>query len=124
MFANRRILSSDASPFRLGNILYIALLLINAVAVLNEERFLSRSQSFYPLPPLSLLQSQTLTRPVSLRSLVGWSHSAVQQAQFQQYADPGFGGGLQEGPGVKARLVNLIGAVRTVMRSRSLSQRS
>jgi len=49
----------------LGNILYIALLLINAVAVLNEERFLSR---------------------------IGWSHSAVQQAQFQQYnVDPGFG---------------------------------
>lgn len=46
------------------------------------------------------------------------SHSALQQAQFQQYSvDPGFGGGQQEGPGVKARLVNLIGAVRTVMRS-------
>jgi len=73
----------------LGNILYIALLLINAVAVLNEERFLSR---------------------------IGWSHSALQQSQFQQYSvDPGFGG-QQEGPGVKARLVNLIGAVRTVMR--------
>jgi hypothetical protein len=32
----------------LGRILYVALLLVNAVAILNEERFLSRSQfSFY-----------------------------------------------------------------------------
>ena len=29
---------------RLGNILYITLLLVNAIAVLNEERFLSRSE--------------------------------------------------------------------------------
>lgn len=48
---------------------------------------------------------------------VGWSHSALQQAQFQQYnVNPEFTGS-QEGPGVKARLINLIGAVRTVMRS-------
>ncbi|KAK9895842.1 Yos1-like protein [Cystobasidium minutum MCA 4210] len=73
----------------LGNILYITLLLVNGIAVLNEERFLSR---------------------------IGWSHSALQQAQFQQYnVDPAFMSS-QEGPGVKARLINLIGAVRTVMR--------
>lgn len=29
----------------LGTILYVGLLLINAVAVLNEERFLARSES-------------------------------------------------------------------------------
>lgn len=70
-------------------------------------------------------QVRDMSRPVDfpacpfllLRCKVGWSHLALQQAQFQQYnVDPGFIGS-QEGPGVKARLINLIGAVRTVMRS-------
>ncbi|KDQ15387.1 hypothetical protein BOTBODRAFT_158205 [Botryobasidium botryosum FD-172 SS1] len=69
--------------FGIGSILYITLLLVNAIAVLNEERFLAR---------------------------IGWSstHPA------NQYEQPGFG--EPGGPGVKARIINLIGAVRTLMR--------
>jgi hypothetical protein len=92
----------------LGQILYVALLLVNAVAILNEERFLSRSQSIHNL--LVISHATSLTIPPK----VGWS---TQHPYHQQsFVDPGFGGG-QDGPGVKARMINLISAVRTLMRS-------
>ncbi|RDX55481.1 Yos1-like protein, partial [Polyporus arcularius HHB13444] len=78
----------------LGTILYVAILLVNAMAVLSEERFLAR---------------------------IGWSSSQPQptsQNFAQPYAQPydqaAYAGG--QDVGVKARLINLIGAVRTLMR--------
>ncbi|KAH9818529.1 Yos1-like protein [Melampsora americana] len=75
--------------FGLGNILYVSLLLINSLAILNEERFLAR---------------------------IGWSSSRTNFRQAApQFHDPGISS-IDAGPGVKERLVNLIGAVRTLMR--------
>ncbi|KAF2403890.1 Yos1-like protein [Trichodelitschia bisporula] len=66
--------------FGFGNIFYASILLVNAIAVLSEDRFLAR---------------------------IGWGTSAA--------ADPGFGG-APDTTSVKARLVNLIASVRTLMR--------
>ncbi|KAF4555962.1 Protein transport protein yos1 [Elsinoe fawcettii] len=66
--------------FGLGGLIYISVLLVNAIAILSEDRFLAR---------------------------IGWS-SASQ--------DPGFGG-VQDTTSVKAKIVNLIASVRTLMRS-------
>jgi len=76
----------------LGTLFYVTLLVINAMAVLNEERFLAR---------------------------IGWT-SQGQQTQHNAYQQPydayaGMGG-AQPDAGVKGRIVNLIGAVRTLMR--------
>ncbi|KAK6357244.1 hypothetical protein TWF718_001565 [Orbilia javanica] len=65
-----------AMLFWFGNLFYVAVLLVNAVAVLSEDRFLAR---------------------------IGW---AGQQ-------DQGFGGGDVS---IKAKLINLISAIRTLMR--------
>ncbi|THH21587.1 hypothetical protein EUX98_g8355 [Antrodiella citrinella] len=74
----------------LGSILYISLLLINATAVLSEERFLAR---------------------------IGWSSAPVQPGvSFNQYAQPYDQNSAQQEVGVKGRLINLISAVRTLMR--------
>ncbi|KAI3628486.1 hypothetical protein CBS14141_000189 [Malassezia furfur] len=62
----------------LGTIFYTALLLINAIAILNEERFLNR---------------------------VGWSNNS-RSMSFDTDSDAG----------VKTRLVNLISAVRVLLR--------
>ena len=75
----------------LGTIFYVSLLLVNAIAVLSEDRFLAR---------------------------IGWSTAVPPNANsgFQQtYDQPGYGG--QQDIGVKGQLVNLISAVRTLMRS-------
>ncbi|KAG1779697.1 Yos1-like protein [Suillus placidus] len=72
----------------LGTILYVSLLLINAMAVLSEDRFLAK---------------------------IGWS--SVQNAGFQPpYDQSGYGYTQQQDAGVKVRLINLISAVRTLMR--------
>ncbi|PSN63466.1 Yos1-like protein [Corynespora cassiicola Philippines] len=63
--------------FGLGSLLYVSVLLINAIAILSEDRFLAR---------------------------IGWTANA----------EPGFG--AQRDDGVKARLVNLVSSVRTLMR--------
>ena len=56
----------------------------------------------------------------SLYDLVGWTTQAQQLAAQQSYTqpyDPYSGvGGPQQDVGVKVKLVNLIGAVRTLMR--------
>ncbi|KAI4148378.1 MAG: hypothetical protein LQ340_005114 [Diploschistes diacapsis] len=68
--------------FGLGGLFYVSILLVNAVAVLSEDRFLAR---------------------------IGWG--SVPQS-------PGFGG-QQDAQSVKAKIVNLIASVRTLMRSTS-----
>jgi len=75
----------------LGVILYVTLLLINAMAILSEDRFLAR---------------------------IGWSSappSNVNAGFHQPYDQTGYGV-AQPDVGVKVRLINLIGAVRTLMR--------
>ncbi|RKP05740.1 Yos1-like protein [Thamnocephalis sphaerospora] len=64
----------------IGQIFYVILLLINSLAILNEERFLAR---------------------------IGWA--AVP-------AEPGYGQGVGQAPGFKVQLINLMSAVRTLMR--------
>jgi hypothetical protein len=75
----------------LGTVIYVTLLLINAMAVLSEDRFLAR---------------------------IGWSTVQFQNVNtgFQQTYDQNGYGGPPGDIGVKARIVNLIGAVRTLMR--------
>ncbi|EGV66404.1 ER to Golgi transport protein Yos1 [Yamadazyma tenuis ATCC 10573] len=68
--------------FGFGNILYVSLLFLNAIAVLSEDRFLNR---------------------------IGWGSSNNQAStQFNQFGN--------NETSVKTRLVNLIGATRTVSR--------
>lgn len=75
----------------IGTVLYVSLLLINAMAVLSEDRFLAR---------------------------IGWSSKQPQNpnAGFQQHYDQSGYGYAQQDAGVKVRLINLISAVRTLMR--------
>jgi hypothetical protein len=95
-------------------VLYISLLSTNAIAILNEDRFLAKSEP----------AGRHSYRTCSLTSFtVGWS------TRSQQSANAGFGhapnaydtafGGTEVS--VKAKLVNLIGATRTLMRCRCLS---
>ena len=95
----------------LGAILYVSLLLINAVAVLSEERFLARS-AFCFLTPF---------RPLNpCLSSVGWASTQPQSsnAAFHQSYDQSGYGYAQQDVGVKVRIINLISAVRTLMRSK------
>ncbi|KAF1986169.1 Yos1-like protein [Aulographum hederae CBS 113979] len=65
--------------FGFGGLIYVSVLLINAIAVLSEDRFLAR---------------------------IGWGSSSP---------DPTFGS-PQDTQSVKAKIVNLIASVRTLMR--------
>ncbi|GFF41271.1 hypothetical protein IFM46972_06488 [Aspergillus udagawae] len=65
--------------FGLGRLVYVCCLLINAVAILSEDRFLAR---------------------------IGWGRTQT---------DPAFGAAY-DSTSVKAKSVNLIASVRTVMR--------
>ncbi|KAI9679991.1 MAG: Protein transport protein yos1 [Caeruleum heppii] len=65
--------------FGLGNLFYVSVLLVNAIAVLSEDRFLAR---------------------------IGWS---------AQSFEPSFGGSTDT-TSIKAKIVNLIASVRTLMR--------
>ncbi|KAI0723169.1 Yos1-like protein [Earliella scabrosa] len=78
----------------LGTVFYVALLLVNAMAVLSEDRFLAR---------------------------IGWSSAQAHPVNpnfGQPYAQPYDQGAYAGGQdiSVKARLINLISAVRTLMR--------
>ncbi|KAH6878961.1 Yos1-like protein [Alternaria rosae] len=64
--------------FGLGGLFTVAVLLVNAIAILSEDRFLAR---------------------------IGWTASA----------EPGFGG-PRDDASIKARLINLVSSVRTLMR--------
>ncbi|KAJ2509409.1 hypothetical protein GGI11_005892, partial [Coemansia sp. RSA 2049] len=66
---------APADMFGFGTLLYVIILLLNAVAILNEERFLAR---------------------------IGWARNSA-----ELYGDT---------ESVKAKLINLISAVRTLMR--------
>ncbi|KAH1495882.1 hypothetical protein KXV92_003962 [Aspergillus fumigatus] len=70
--------------FGLGKLVYVCCLLINAVAILSEDRFLAR---------------------------IGWGRTQT---------DPAFGA-TYDSTSIKAKSVNLIASVRTVMRSKLLS---
>lgn len=123
-----------------GSLFYIGLLFTNAIAILNEERFLARSAfvsvishqmviltgmlplSFFPLPINPSTHSPQKTVGWSTRipstANAGFGHSPAPQ----MFDTAGFGGPSgSEGAGVKAKLVNLIGATRTLMRSELLS---
>ncbi|GAB7334115.1 hypothetical protein MBLNU13_g06190t1 [Cladosporium sp. NU13] len=67
--------------FSFGGLFQVSVLLINAIAVLSEDRFLAR---------------------------IGWGNAAQNE--------PSFGGGAQDGASVKAKTINLINSVRTLMR--------
>ncbi|CAK7902457.1 protein transport protein Yos1p [[Candida] anglica] len=75
--------------FGLGKLLYVVLLTVNGLAVLSEDRFLNR---------------------------IGWGSSspAASNQHYSQFS------GMQSTNGgdasIKSRLINLIGAVRTLMR--------
>lgn len=64
--------------FGLGGLLTSVVLLINAIAILSEDRFLAR---------------------------IGWTNAL----------EPGFGG-ARDDASIKARLINLVSSVRTLMR--------
>ncbi|KAF9075830.1 Yos1-like-domain-containing protein [Rhodocollybia butyracea] len=74
----------------LGTFLYVSILLVNAMAVLSEDRFLAR---------------------------IGWTSARPQNNNnnpaYQAYDQPGYG---QE-VGIKTKIIDLISAVRTLMRS-------
>ncbi|CAH7681254.1 Yos1-like protein [Phakopsora pachyrhizi] len=75
--------------FGLGKIFYVSLLLINSVAILNEDRFLAR---------------------------IGWSSNSGNPnfgTTNQFHHDPSIS---PNGQSVKEKIINLIGAVRTLMR--------
>lgn len=73
--------------FGLGKFLYVVLLTVNGIAVLSEDRFLNR---------------------------IGWGSQANSNPvqQFQQFPP----GGVDENGSIKGRLINLIGAIRTLLR--------
>ena len=92
----------------LGKFLEATLLLINAIAVLSEDRFLARRMCC----PIFT------SRLMVTFSAVGWVSGQPQNVQ--QYDQVGYGpGGVQGDPSVKARLIDLISAVRTLLRSAS-----
>ncbi|CAR58043.1 uncharacterized protein GVI51_J03069 [Nakaseomyces glabratus] len=70
--------------FGLGRLFYVTLLLINAVAVLSEERFLSR---------------------------IGLGRSGSEAPAFGQNANS-----------TKSKVVQLIGAVQTLLRNRTMQE--
>ncbi|CAK5262721.1 unnamed protein product [Mycena citricolor] len=75
----------------LATAIYVSLLVVNSMAVLSEDRFLAR---------------------------IGWSSSqASTNPTFQQQTyDAQTGYGVQQEIGMKARLIDLISAVRTLLR--------
>ncbi|CAG90174.2 DEHA2G04048p [Debaryomyces hansenii CBS767] len=73
--------------FGLGKLLYVIILTVNGIAVLSEDRFLNR---------------------------IGWG-SSTSNNPSQPYSQ--FSTSMQsEGTSVKTRMINLISAVRTLMR--------
>ncbi|KAK8866121.1 hypothetical protein IAR55_001272 [Kwoniella newhampshirensis] len=81
-----------------GSLLYIGLLLTNAIAILNEERFLARI-------------GWSTKSPANINA--GFGHSPTPGIYDNSFGVNPNGG---DGPGVKAKLINLISATRTLMR--------
>lgn len=116
-------------PFRsglstmLGRLLYVFLLLTNALAVLSEDRFLARSTFWTSVASDWLLIGLGYYPSPCCLSKVGWGTAQAQpvnqgfgQTYTQQYDQQGYSAG--QDVGVKGRLINLISAVRTLMRSK------
>lgn len=77
---------STASMFGLGRLLYVIVLSVNGIAVLSEDRFLNR---------------------------IGWGSAAPQPTnQFLPHDQMGVNGDAS----IKARLITLISAIRTLLR--------
>ncbi|QIW95843.1 hypothetical protein AMS68_001361 [Peltaster fructicola] len=66
--------------FSFGGLFQVSVLLVNAIAILSEDRFLAR---------------------------IGWGSTQN---------EPSFGQGSQDNASLKARTINLINSVRTLMR--------
>ncbi|EDK38895.1 hypothetical protein PGUG_02993 [Meyerozyma guilliermondii ATCC 6260] len=73
--------------FGIGKFLYVILLVVNGIAILSEDRFLNR---------------------------IGWGSSGqnTNGFQYQQFQ----AGAGSDNESIKSRLVNLIGAIRTLLR--------
>lgn len=76
----------------------VSVLLVNAIAILSEDRFLARSRP----------QLHSHHEPETNNTTVGWGSTQN---------EPAFGGGVQDSTSVKAKVINLINSVRTLMRS-------
>ncbi|KAJ8086619.1 hypothetical protein AAF712_001992 [Marasmius tenuissimus] len=79
----------------LGTLIYVSVLLVNAVAILNEERFLTR---------------------------IGWTAARPQNANagYQGYDQSGYavaGGAAPGEVGIQSKAIELVTAVRTLLRS-------
>lgn len=113
-----------------GSILYVGLLFTNAIAILNEERFLAKSKSLLLLiTPHHRFHPRSFqsTEVSALTAPVGWSTRSAASA------NAGFGhapnahmydqslGSAGGDPSVKSKLVNLISATRTLMRSEPIT---
>lgn len=88
----------------IGLIIYTVVLCTNAIAILSEDRFLAQSQS------RAITSTCRQAKGFWILTAVGWSAS---QAQINY--DPN-GYGEPAGAGIKARLITLVAAVRTLMR--------
>lgn len=81
--------------FGIGSLLYAVLFFINGVAVLSEDRFLAR---------------------------IGWSTKSINNSNNNAAAQYGYGDYNMTGSnssidnGIKARIINLINATRTLLR--------
>lgn len=87
--------------FGLGSVAYFCLLLINSIAILNKERF---------LVPLGLTTNHSIPG----------SGTATPSGVYGQNQYDAYSGQIGAGPGedgLKSRLVQLVDAVRTLMRS-------
>lgn len=103
--------------FGLGSVAYFCLLLINSVAILNKERFLT---------PLGLTSSSSsglhaASSSSSASGSVTPGGGPYSNHQYDAYGASGAiggggGGGLAD-DGLKSRIVQLVDAVRTLMRS-------
>ncbi|GAA5979379.1 hypothetical protein JCM10908_002901 [Rhodotorula pacifica] len=94
--------------FGFGRVTYFALLMVNAVAVLNKERF---------LVPLGLTtsqyQQQQQQQQMQQQSAYGGFDAYGMPIQGQMGGGGGGGGG---DPGIKMRAIQLVDAIRTLMR--------
>lgn len=75
--------------FGLGKLFYTIVLAVNGIAVLSEDRFLNR---------------------------IGWGLTAAGQTTASQYQQQFNAGITLDNASVKTRLINLISAVRTLLR--------
>jgi hypothetical protein len=86
--------------FTFWSLLEASLLIVNAICVLHEERFLAKGE-------IIILKSIVFINNMrfffNIFSIVGWGGE-----QIQAYGS---------GPSVKSQILNLIRSVRTVMRS-------